>query len=45
MIKIVNAGHSYPGGDSQLPEFILGKFTEEINASEEIWKFFKSNIK
>lgn len=43
MIKIIDAGHSYPGGRSQLPEWVLGKFTEEINASEEIWKFFKQS--
>jgi polyhydroxybutyrate depolymerase len=45
MIKIVNAGHGYPGGISQLPEFLLGKYTKEINASEEIWKFFKASMK
>lgn len=44
LIKVVNGGHGYPGGLSQLPQWILGKHSEEINASEEIWKFFKENI-
>lgn len=45
MIKIINGGHSYPGGDEKLPEWLVGKYVKEINASEEIWKFFKQNIK
>ena len=45
MIKIIGGGHSYPGGTSQLPQWILGRYTEEVNASEEIWRFFEGNTK
>lgn len=45
MIKVVDGRHSYPGGNDQLPEWLVGRHIEEINASEEIWKFFKENTK
>jgi polyhydroxybutyrate depolymerase len=44
LIKIVGGGHPWPGGDSPLPKWVVGRNTEEIKASEEIWKFFKNSI-
>jgi polyhydroxybutyrate depolymerase len=38
---IEGGGHTWPGGFQYLPKFIIGRTTQEINASEEIWKFFK----
>ncbi len=38
---ITGGGHTWPGG-KPMPEFIAGKTTDEINATELIWKFFKS---
>jgi polyhydroxybutyrate depolymerase len=38
---IVNGGHTWPGGWQYLPKFIIGKTTKNLNASEEIWRFFK----
>lgn len=45
MIKIINGGHSYPGGNDQLPEWLIGNYVKEINASEEIWNFFMESAK
>lgn len=40
-LKLEGAGHGWPGKlEEEKPGF--GKFTSEINANEEIWKFFKS---
>ena len=39
---IQGGGHIWPGGWHYLPSFIIGKTSEEIDASEEIWKFFNS---
>ena len=44
LIKILDAGHSYPGGEPDLPQWLVGRYTKEINASEEIWKFFKESM-
>lgn len=38
---IKGGGHTWPGGKQYLPEFIIGKTSEEFNASNEIWNFFK----
>jgi polyhydroxybutyrate depolymerase len=38
---IEGGGHTWPGGLPYLPKFIIGRTSKEINASEEIWKFFK----
>ena len=44
LYKIIGAGHMWPGISQQMPLIDLGKPTEELNASEEIWSFFKSQI-
>jgi polyhydroxybutyrate depolymerase len=38
---IVNGGHTWPGGWQYLPKAIIGKTTQNLNACEEIWSFFK----
>lgn len=37
---IADGGHTWPGG-SPLPEWITGKTTQEIDATELMWKFFQ----
>lgn len=39
---IQGGGHTWPKGGHFLPSFIVGRTSEEIDASEEIWKFFRS---
>jgi polyhydroxybutyrate depolymerase len=38
-------GHTWPGGKSLLPEAIVGKVTDRINANDVIWEFFKNHPK
>jgi polyhydroxybutyrate depolymerase len=42
---INNGGHTWPGGWQYLPELIIGKTTQNLNANEVIWNFFKSHPK
>lgn len=37
---IEGGGHTWPGGYQYLPKLIIGRTSRQINASEEIWKFF-----
>ncbi len=39
---IKGGGHTWPGGLQYLPKAIIGRTSQEINASEEIWKFFEN---
>ena len=41
-IKIVNGGHTWPGGTQYLPRFIIGRLCKDFNASQKIFDFFKS---
>lgn len=34
-------GHTWPCGLQYLPKLLIGRTSKQINASEEIWKFFK----
>jgi polyhydroxybutyrate depolymerase len=38
---IYGGGHTWPGGRQYLPEFIVGRTSQEFNASEVIWKWFE----
>ena len=38
-------GHTWPGGKSTLPEPVVGKVTDKINADDVIWEFFKAHPK
>ncbi len=42
LYKVIGGGHGWPGRKSFLPEKILGKISQDIDASEEIWNFFSS---
>ncbi len=37
---IEGGGHTWPGGDSILPQSIVGKISRDIDAAQLIWKFF-----
>ncbi|MHB0996149.1 MAG: extracellular catalytic domain type 1 short-chain-length polyhydroxyalkanoate depolymerase [Elusimicrobiales bacterium] len=39
-VKVKGGGHTWPGGMQYLPEFIIGKTSDEMAASDEIWDFF-----
>ena len=36
-------GHHWPGGHSLLPEYLAGKNTAKLNATDVIWEFFKAH--
>jgi len=38
---IVDGGHTWPGGSQYMPKFVIGSASKNLNACEEIWKFFK----
>ncbi|HEY9000240.1 MAG TPA: hypothetical protein VIM89_02720, partial [Mucilaginibacter sp.] len=40
---IVDGGHIWPGGTQYLPKFMIGSLSKNLNACDEIWKFFKEN--
>jgi len=40
---IVDGGHVWPGGTQYLPKFMIGQLSKNLNACDEIWKFFKEN--
>ena len=42
-LTIVDGGHTWPGGSQYLPKFIIGPVTKNLDACEEIWKFFKQS--
>jgi polyhydroxybutyrate depolymerase len=41
LYSIHNAGHTWPSGWQYMGEFFIGKTTRQINANEEIWRFFE----
>jgi polyhydroxybutyrate depolymerase len=38
---IYGGGHTWPGGLQYLPKLLVGRTSEEFDASEEIWKWFE----
>jgi polyhydroxybutyrate depolymerase len=40
-----DGGHTWPGGNRDLPESVTGKVNTDISASYEMWKFFKDHHK
>jgi polyhydroxybutyrate depolymerase len=42
-IVVDGLGHAWPGGKSLLPEFIVGKQSDKIKATDIIWEFFKTH--
>ena len=48
LYKVINGGHSWPGGDTSylyLSWCDIGITNFDINASQEIWRFFKNTTK
>jgi polyhydroxybutyrate depolymerase len=37
---VEDCGHTWPGGKSLLPESMVGKTTDRLNATDVIWEFF-----
>jgi polyhydroxybutyrate depolymerase len=37
---VQGGGHTWPGGSQYLPARIVGKTSRDLNASDELWKFF-----
>jgi polyhydroxybutyrate depolymerase len=42
---VQNGGHTWPQGFSYLGEFFIGKTSQDMNANEVIWAFFKAHKK
>ena len=42
--KIVGGGHTWPGVEIVSQEPLLGETNEDINAGEELWKFFRKHF-
>lgn len=38
---VKGGGHTWPRGDRYLPEGIIGKTSRDVDASAELWRFFK----
>jgi polyhydroxybutyrate depolymerase len=38
-------GHVWPGGINRLPERLVGKPSDKLNATDVIWDFFKTHPK
>lgn len=43
LYEILGGGHTWPGGYQYLESRLVGKVSHELNASEEIWKFFAAH--
>jgi len=42
---IQGGGHTWPGGSQYLPERLIGKVSNELDATSTIWEFFKAHPK
>jgi polyhydroxybutyrate depolymerase len=42
-ITVDGLGHVWAGGKSLLPEFVVGKPTDKLKATDVIWEFFRSH--
>ncbi|MCG8308922.1 MAG: hypothetical protein MI975_16120 [Cytophagales bacterium] len=42
LVRVNNGGHTWPGGRQYEVQRNIGKTSKDFDASEEIWKFFKS---
>ena len=43
LYTIDGMGHTWPGGKNLLPESLVGKSSDSINATDVIWKFFQKH--
>lgn len=42
-ITVEGLGHHWPGGVSQVPNFLVGKASDKLKATDVLWEFFKSH--
>ena len=42
-VEIDGGGHTWPGGLGYLPEWVIGKTSAELSATDEIWNFFMAH--
>jgi polyhydroxybutyrate depolymerase len=40
LYSVMKGGHTWPGGAQYMPEELIGKTSDDFDASEVIWKFF-----
>ncbi|MCA9489991.1 MAG: hypothetical protein KC621_08710 [Myxococcales bacterium] len=40
LLEVRGGGHTWPGGSQYLPRFVIGRVSEELDASEEIVEWF-----
>jgi len=43
LYEILGGGHTWPSGNQHLAPRMAGKVSSELNASDEIWKFFAAH--
>jgi polyhydroxybutyrate depolymerase len=43
LLRIEGGGHTWPGAAQYLPAAWIGPTNRDIDASEEIWRFFKAS--
>lgn len=43
LYRIENGGHTWPGGLPYAPSGMAGKVSQDINASETLWQFFRTH--
>jgi len=44
LFRVDGGGHTWPGGLQYLPAWLIGRTSRDIDANEEIWKFFKKHV-
>jgi polyhydroxybutyrate depolymerase len=45
LYEVQGGGHTWPGSSQYLPEGIIGRVSQDINASHVIWDFFATQTK
>lgn len=45
LYAVEGGGHTWPGGNQYLPEWIIGKTSRDIDADTVIWEFFRRHIR
>ncbi|MHB8534576.1 MAG: CE1 family esterase [Sulfuricaulis sp.] len=45
LYTVAGMGHFWPGGKSHMPERVIGKSSDAINATDVIWEFFQRHPK
>lgn len=45
LYAIEGGGHTWPGGDQYLPQWIIGKTSRDIDANEVVWNFLRKHSK